>query len=125
MRLATWNVNSIRARQERLVAWLARTRPDVVCLQELKCELSQLAEMELERLGYEVAASCQRTYNGVAVLSRLPLEDVRVGLQDDEEVDPQARLVSARVAGVRVLSVYVPNGQSVGSDKYDYKLRWM
>lgn len=125
MRLATWNVNSIRARQERVIAWIERTQPDVVCLQELKCEAPQLAEIGLERLGYEVAASCQRTYNGVAILSRVPLEDVTRGLEDEEEPVPQARLVAATVNGVRVISVYVPNGQAVGSDKYEYKLRFL
>jgi exodeoxyribonuclease-3 len=123
MKIATWNVNSIRARHERLVAWLDRNQPDVLCLQELKCEQQVLDELELPRHGYHVAASCQKTYNGVAILSKQPLEDVSVGLQDVEE-DPQARLIAATVSGLRILSVYVPNGQAVGSEKYAYKLRW-
>jgi exodeoxyribonuclease-3 len=123
--LATWNVNSIRARRERLAAWLASRKPDVVCLQELKCELPVLEAMALEDLGYHVAASCQKTYNGVAILSRRPLADVEIGLRDGDPDDTQARLVAATVDGIRVVSVYVPNGQAVGSEKWAYKLRWM
>ncbi len=125
MLLATWNVNSIRARQERLVEWLAARKPDVLCLQELKCELPALEKLGLKELGYEVAAACQKTYNGVAILSKRPLEDVQIGLQDGDAEDTQARLVAATVDGIRVISVYVPNGQAVGSDKYAYKLRWL
>lgn len=124
MLIATWNVNSIRARKDRLLAWLEKRRPDVVCLQELKCESDVLAEIGLEALGWHVVANCQRTYNGVAILSREPLADALLGMQDGEE-DPQARLVAATVRGIRVISAYVPNGSAVGSDKYAYKLRWM
>lgn len=124
MLLATWNVNSIRARQARLVDFLGRHSPDVVCLQELKCESSVLETLELESLGYHVAATCQKTYNGVAILSKKQVSDVEIGLGDGED-DPQARLIAATVDGVRVLSAYVPNGSAVGSDKYAYKLRWL
>ena len=123
MLLATWNVNSIRAREERVRAWLREKRPDVVCLQELKCEESRFPRAAVEAEGYGVALAGQRTYNGVAILSRLPLEDVSAGLQDGED-DMQARLVAATVGGVRVLSAYAPNGESLGSEKYQYKLRW-
>lgn len=124
MRIATWNVNSIRARQERLFNWLRRHAPDVLCLQELKVEEAKFPRAELAALGYESAVLCQKTYNGVAILSREPLEDVRCGLADGAD-DPQARLVAATVRGVRVISVYCPNGQSVGSDKWAYKLAFM
>jgi len=124
MLLATWNVNSVRARHDRLVAWLAKHQPDVLCLQELKVESSGLEALKLEEHGYRLVANCQRTYNGVAILSKEPLEDVAIGLGDGED-DPQARFVAATVRGVRVLCVYVPNGSEVGSDKYDYKLRWL
>lgn len=124
MLLATWNVNSIRARQERLVNFLERHQPDVVCLQELKCEQAILDELELEKHGYQVAATCQKTYNGVAILSKTPLSDVQIGLQDGVD-DPQARLIAATVDGIRVISAYIPNGSAVGSDKYEYKLQWM
>lgn len=124
MRIATWNVNSIRAREERLVAWLGRRAPDVLCLQELKVEEPKYPRERLEALGYRSVVHAQKTYNGVAILSRLEATDVVVGLGDGVE-DPQSRLVSARVGGVRVVSVYMPNGQSVGSDKWTYKLAWM
>jgi exodeoxyribonuclease-3 len=123
MLLATWNVNSIRARDERVRAWLAERKPDVVCLQELKVEDEKFPLAEYQALGWHVALHGQRTYNGVAILSRMPLEDVQRGLQDGED-DLQARLISATVGGVRVLSVYAPNGESIGSEKYQYKLRW-
>ena len=124
MLLATWNVNSIRARRDRLFAWLEKQKPDVLCLQELKCERPAFDALGLEEQGWYVAANCQKTYNGVAILSRRPLSDVVIGLQDGEE-DPQARLVAATVDGVRVVSAYVPNGSAVGSEKYAYKLRWL
>ncbi|MFO7156885.1 MAG: exodeoxyribonuclease III [Pseudomonadota bacterium] len=124
MWIATWNVNSIRARRERLLAWLERRSPDVVLLQELKCQLSDLEAIDLAGLGYHVAANTQRTYNGVAILSKTPLEDVVMGLQDDVE-DPQARLVAATTRGIRFLSAYVPNGSEVSSEKWAYKLQWL
>ena len=124
IRLASWNVNSIRAREERLLAWLARRQPDVVCLQETKVTEEHFPFEALERAGYTSAVQGQKTYNGVAVLSRGELANVQVGLQDGVD-DPEARVVSAEVAGVRVISVYVPNGQVVGSEKYAYKLDWL
>ena|SRR5579859_4178022 len=116
MLIASWNVNSIRARIERLRAWLSATQPDVVCLQELKAEEMPVLD------GYHHAAACQKTYNGVAILAKTPIEDVACG---DGIDDGQARLVAGTVGGVRVLSVYAPNGQSVGTDKWQYKLAWL
>ena len=124
MKLATWNVNSIRARLERLLAWLAKQQPDVLCLQELKVKDEDFPFEALRAAGWQAVAHGQPTYNGVAILSRQPLADVRRGL-DDEVDDLQARLVSARVGGLTVLSAYVPNGHEVGSDKWDYKLAWL
>jgi exodeoxyribonuclease-3 len=124
MKVASWNVNSIRAREARVAAWLRSRAPDVVCLQELKTEEKDFPRSLFTDAGYEVAANCQRTYNGVAIASRAPLSEVALGLSDGAE-DPQARLVAATVAGVRVVSVYVPNGQAVGSEKYAYKLAWL
>jgi len=124
VKIATWNVNSIRAREERLLRWLANNRPDVMCLQELKARDAQLPLSALEAAGYHVAAFGQPTYNGVAILSRRPLEDVRRGLEDGVD-DPAARLVSARVEGLRIVCAYVPNGQSMGSDKAAYKIAWL
>ena len=124
MKLATWNVNSVRAREERLLAFLERHRPDVVCLQELKVTDDAFPADAIREVGYYAAVHGQRTYNGVAILSREPVEAPRRGLGDLLD-DPQARLLAAQVCGVRVLSAYFPNGQIVGSEKYDYKLRWM
>ena len=124
MKVATWNVNSIRARREHVMDWLDAAQPDVLCLQELKMTEAEFPFDEVRESGYEAAVLGQKTYNGVAILSRHPLDDVERGLGDDDE-DPQARLISARVEGVRVISAYFPNGGEVGSDKYAYKLRWM
>ncbi|PYQ49419.1 MAG: exodeoxyribonuclease III [Acidobacteria bacterium] len=126
MKLASWNVNSIRVRRERLLRWLEAHRPDVLCLQELKVTESQFPMDALRAAGYDVAVFGQKGYNGVAVLSRvgLGLADVRLGLDDGVE-DVTARLVSARVGSLRVITVYVPNGQVVGSEKYAYKLEWL
>ena len=124
MVIATWNVNSLKARLERALAWLERTQPDVVCLQELKLTGDQFPAEVLAAAGYHAAVHGQPTYNGVAILARTAPENVAVGLGDGEE-DPQARLIAADVAGVRVISAYFPNGGEVGSDKWAYKLRWM
>jgi exodeoxyribonuclease III len=125
VRLASWNVNSIRVRQERLLRWLEAHQPDVLCLQELKATEAQFPFGAIRAAGYDVAVSAQKGYNGVAILARsgLGLDDVRVGLSDGV-ADPAARLISATVGGLRVITVYVPNGQVVGSDKYAYKLEW-
>jgi exodeoxyribonuclease III len=122
--IATWNVNSVRARLERVLRWLDVRKPDVVCLQELKVDEGSFPFEELRSAGYHAAVFGQKTYNGVAILSRAEAEEVERGLGDDV-ADPQARLVSARSRGVRVLSAYFPNGQAVGSDRYRYKLQWM
>jgi len=125
LKLASWNVNSIRVRRERLLAWLGAHRPDVLCLQELKATEAQFPFEAVREAGYEAAVAGQKAYNGVALLVRrgVPIEDVRVGLDDGVE-DATARLLSAQVLGMRIVTVYVPNGQVVGSDKYAYKLEW-
>jgi exodeoxyribonuclease-3 len=124
MRVATWNVNSVRAREERLLAWLASRAPDVLCLQETKVVDDRFPADACRAAGYAVAHFGQRTYNGVSILSRAPLEDVQRGFGDGED-DEQARFIAATTMGVRIMSVYVPNGQAVGSPKFDYKLRWL
>ncbi|MFM2042274.1 MAG: exodeoxyribonuclease [Pseudomonadota bacterium] len=124
MRIATWNVNSLKARLPNVLEWLERVRPDVVCLQELKCETAAVPAKEIEALGYEVHAHGQKTYNGVALLSRLPVTDIRTGL-DGEPEDAQARYIEGTVAGIRIASLYLPNGNPVGTEKYPHKLRWM
>ncbi len=124
MKLATWNVNSIRAREGRVRAWLAQAQPDVVCLQELKVEAAGFPTALFHELGYQVELVGQKSYNGVAIAARTPMTDVVVGLGDGVD-DEQARFLAATVAGVRVVSLYVPNGQAVGSDKFAYKLAWL
>ncbi|WP_374569922.1 exodeoxyribonuclease III [Phenylobacterium sp.] len=127
MRLATWNVNSINARLETVLKWFEAAAPDVACLQEIKCVDEKFPAEAFERLGYNVAVHGQKTYNGVAMLSKTPLEDVRRGLPGDES-DDQARYIEAVVSGprpVRVAGIYLPNGNPVGTDKFAYKLAWM
>jgi exodeoxyribonuclease-3 len=123
MRIVSWNINSLRRRQERLVNWLASTQPDVVCLQETKCTDEQFPVLDLTAAGYHSAFHGQKSYNGVAIISKLELTDVRAALCDEEE-DPQARVIAGTIAGVRVYSIYAPNGQAVGSPAYDYKMKW-
>jgi exodeoxyribonuclease III len=126
MRLATWNVNSIKARLPRLVAWLAETRPDVVCLQETKCPDGAYPAAEVGELGYISASHSDGRWNGVAVLSRIGLDDVRVGFDGEPGFpDPEARSISATCGDVRVWSVYVPNGRTPDSPHYEYKLAWL
>ncbi len=122
-RVASWNVNSLRVRLPQLTEWLAATPVDVIGLQETKLTDEDFPLEALRGLGYQVRASGQKTYNGVALLSRGPLEDVVVDLPDLD--DPQRRLIAATSGGVRYVNVYVPNGQAVGSEKYEYKLRWL
>lgn len=124
MKIVTWNVNSIRSRQDRLLAWLAKHQPDVLCLQELKVDDAGFPVAAVEAAGYHALYHGQKTYNGVAVLTRKPAELVAKGLGDEDE-DVQARLIDVQIAGMRVLSIYVPNGSEVGSEKYEYKQRWL
>ena len=121
--VATWNINSIRARLDRLVAWLERCAPDVVCLQETKVEEEKFPALELEGVGYRAAIYGQKSYNGVAILSRSDPIDVERGLGDGTE-DGEARLVAATVSGVRIVSAYVPLGTAVGTERWMYKLEW-
>jgi exodeoxyribonuclease-3 len=123
MRIATWNVNSVRARLERLVPWLAESRPEIVLLQETKCLDEQFPRPALEELGYQVAHAGQKSYNGVAILARGGIEDVHAGL-GDERFDGEARVLSAQVGEWLVGSVYAVNGQEVGHARYHDKLAW-
>lgn len=124
MTIATWNINGVRARLERLVHWLETASPDVVCLQEIKCVEDQFPMERITAAGYHAVVHGQKAFNGVAILSRSEPVDVLKGL-DDPVDDPQARLVAATVDGIRVVSAYVPNGADMGSDKYAYKLAWL
>ena len=129
VRVATWNVNSLKQRVPRLLPWLDERRPDVVCLQETKLADDALAEVlgdELADRGYEVAAHGEAAWNGVAILSRVGLEDVVRGLDGAPGFPhPEARAIAATCGGVRVWSLYVPNGREPGSDHYAYKLEWL
>jgi exodeoxyribonuclease-3 len=123
LKLAAWNVNSLSVRLPQLLDWLATESPDVVCLQELKLEDSRFPLGEIERAGYSAAYSGQKTYNGVAILARSLPDEMQTGIAGYE--DPQRRVIAATIDGVRVVCAYVPNGQSVDSDKYLYKLAWL
>ena len=128
MRIATWNVNSIRQRTENLAAWLRESSPDIVCLQETKCQDDSFPREPFEALGYNVAIHGQKTFNGVAILSKLPFDEVTPRLPGDPE-DDHARFIEAVVStpsgALRVASIYLPNGNPPDTDKYPYKLKWM
>jgi len=123
MRLATWNVNSLKVRLPHVTAWLAQQQPDVLCLQETKTEDAKFPLDEIKQAGYQAAFSGQKTYNGVALLSRTPVTDLQAGIPGFE--DEQKRVLAATYGDTRVVCVYIPNGEAVGSDKYQYKLRWL
>lgn len=122
--VATWNVNSVNARLANVVAWLERAAPDIVLLQEIKCQDDAFPRAALEKAGYASASHGQKSYNGVAILARSAIEDVTRGLPGAPE-DDQARYIEATVAGVRVASIYLPNGNPAGGEKFTYKLAWM
>ncbi|MDZ4112096.1 MAG: exodeoxyribonuclease III [Brevundimonas sp.] len=126
MRIATWNVNSVNARLETVLAWLGEHQPDVVCFQEIKCVDEKFPREPFESLGYNVETHGQKSYNGVALLSKLPMSDVRRGLPGDPS-DEQARYIEAVIEGprpVRVGGLYLPNGNPIGTEKFAYKLGW-
>lgn len=122
MRIATWNVNSVKARRARVLGWLRRHRPDALCLQELKTSDHDYPAEEVRGEGYDSAVYGQKAFNGVALISPHPIGEVRRGMEND---DPQARLIDGVIRGVTVYSAYFPNGRTVGSEAYDYKLSWM
>jgi exodeoxyribonuclease-3 len=128
MRLATWNVNSMKAHFDQVTEWLKSEKPDAVCLQEIKCEDAAFPTAAIEDLGYTCHVHGQKTYNGVAILSRLPVEDVIRGLPGDE-ADEQSRFIAGTIidgaTAVRLVGIYLPNGNPAPGPKYDYKLAWM
>jgi exodeoxyribonuclease III len=127
MRIATWNVNSVNARLENLLRWLREEQPDVACLQELKCVDEKFPREPVEELGYNILVHGQKTYNGVAILSKYPMEEARRGLPGGEE-DTHSRYIEAVIEAprpVRVASIYLPNGNPIGTEKFTYKLAWM
>ncbi len=128
MRIATWNVNSVRQRIEHLMTWLKECSPDIVCLQEIKCTNDAFPRLEIEALGYNVVTHGQKTFNGVALLSKLPFDETKSGLAGDDE-DVHARfiegVVSLKQGVVRIACLYLPNGNPANTEKYPYKLKWM
>jgi exodeoxyribonuclease-3 len=125
MKIATWNVNSVKAHIGHVTAWIDAAKPDVLLLQEIKCLDADFPRLEFESRGYHLAVHGQKTYNGVAILSRAPLSDIRIRLPGDER-DEQARWIEATVDNqVRVASLYLPNGNPAPGEKFDYKLAWM
>jgi exodeoxyribonuclease-3 len=128
MKIATWNVNSVRARLEPVLAWLKEAQPDVACLQEIKTVEATFPREAFEALGYNCAVHGQKSYNGVAILSKHPIEDIALGLPGDDS-DEQARYLEVVVTGkksaVRVVSIYAPNGNPFPGPKFDYKLAWL
>ena len=123
MKIATWNVNSLKVRLPHVLDWLAAAQPDALCLQELKCENKAFPLSEIEAAGYHAVFNGQKTYNGVAILSRTPAAEVSLDIPGF--ADEQKRIIAATVEGVRVVCGYFPNGQAVGSDKFAYKLAWL
>ena len=123
MKLATWNVNSLKVRLSQVLDFLAVHKPDVLCLQETKTEDAKFPASDIHSAGYQAVFSGQKTYNGVAILSLHAPQEVTMGIADF--ADPQKRVISAVIDGVRVICVYIPNGESVTSEKYGYKLDWL
>jgi exodeoxyribonuclease-3 len=123
MKIASWNVNSLKVRLPHVLDWLAKVQPDALCLQELKLEDKKFPMAELAAAGYSAVVSGQKTYNGVAILSKSPATDVVMGIPGFS--DEQKRVITATVAGIRLVCAYFPNGQSLESEKYQYKLKWL
>lgn len=124
MRIATWNVNSLRARHDLVLSWLRRTEPDVLCMQETKVTDAEFPTDEFQRLGYSVVMSGEKTYNGVAIAARKLIRNVQFGLESDDGKDDK-RLISASIGKMQVFCCYVPNGKSVDHPDFEYKLRWL
>lgn len=123
MKIASWNINSLRKREERLLLWLREASPDVVCLQETKCTDEHFPAATLRDAGYTAVFHGQKSYNGVAILAKEEPREVRMGFSDEVE-DTQARIIAATIGDTRVFSIYAPNGQAIGSTAYQYKMEW-
>jgi len=124
MKIATWNVNSVNARMEQLLGWLSAAKPDVVCLQETKCVDENFPAAQLNDAGYETAFLGQKSYNGVAILSKFPIENVQKNFPDDDGEAPK-RLIAATIKGVHIVNTYIPNGTELWTDKFTFKLDWL
>jgi exodeoxyribonuclease III len=124
MKIATWNVNSINVRMPQLVAWLGEAKPDVLCVQETKTVDDGFPALELKAAGYDSAYIGEKAYNGVAIVSKLPIKDVQMNFPGDPD-DAAKRMIAATVGGVRIVNTYIPNGTAIGSDKFKFKLDWI
>ena len=124
MKIATWNVNSIKVRMPQLLDWLEREHPDVVCIQETKSVDENFPVLELKAAGYYSVFTGEKSYNGVAIISKFPIDDVQKGFPGDAE-DAQRRMIAATVQGIRIINTYVPNGNELWSDKFKFKLDWL
>lgn len=124
MKIATWNVNSINVRMPQLLDWIERASPDVICLQETKCVDENFPAETLKEAGYDSAFLGQKSYNGVAIASRLPIENVQRNFPDDDDESPK-RLIAATVNGIRIVNTYIPNGTELWTDKFTFKLDWL
>lgn len=124
MKIATWNVNSIKVRLPHVIDYLQTENPDILLLQELKCVTEAFPKQEIEEFGYNCAVWGQKTYNGVAILSKNPIDDITYGLKGDD-TDNQSRYIEAETAGIVIASIYLPNGNPVDSEKFPYKIKWM
>jgi exodeoxyribonuclease-3 len=124
MKIVTWNVNSVLARLPQVIKWLEIASPDVLCMQETKCIDEKFPTDEFARLGYRSESFGQAAYNGVAILSRVGVDQVSRGMPDDED-GAQSRLIAATIGGIRIVNVYIPNGQAIGAERYYFKLEWL
>lgn len=124
MKIATWNVNSINVRMPQLLGWLDRVQPDVLCVQETKCVDESFPLEDLENAGYRAEFTGQKSYNGVAIVSKFPVEDVQKNFLDDDDDSPK-RMIAATVNGVRIVNTYIPNGTELWTDKFTFKLDWL
>src|SRR5512143_25393 len=124
MKIATWNVNSINSRLEHVCRWLEETQADVLCLQETKCVDDNFPYQPIHDLGYHTAFYGQKSYNGVAIISKEPPDDVVKGFPEDDGESPK-RMIAATIGGIRIVNTYVPNGSELWSDKYTFKLDWL
>ena len=132
MLIATWNVNSVRTRLSQITNWIKEVNPDILCLQETKVIDDAFPSSHFEELGYEVIIHGQKSYNGVAIISKLKIENVKKGFTNENkeekfslDINEQKRLISADINGLKIINVYVPNGSSIDSDKFDYKIKWL
>ena len=132
MLIATWNVNSVRTRLSQITNWIKQVNPDILCLQETKVIDEDFPYKPFEDLGYQVMVHGQKSYNGVAIITKLEVEEVNKGFATENEIEQtfsefaeQKRLISADINGLKIINVYVPNGSSINSDKFDYKIKWL